>query len=216
MTTNITANPLETGSDEIERFALEECVKRHRIDHRVSVMILPDRRCEMAIKFARLGAHVVVAEDHSLKQDIEGRILAAGLSDQIRFAPYVLADLPDEPGEELFDIIVVRRGLCSMPYDKARQVVRQLLFKLKIGGKLYISVLGLHSELSEGYAASEATIDQRYAELAPSLARKYNIHQPVCLYTERNLFMLLLEAGASVLRTLTTTHGNVKGVAVRV
>ncbi len=62
MSTNITANPLETGSDEIERFALEECVKRQRIDHRVAVMILPDRRCEMAIKFARLGAHVVVGE----------------------------------------------------------------------------------------------------------------------------------------------------------
>jgi len=28
--------------------------------------------------------------------------------------------------------------------------------------------------------------------------------------------MLLLEAGGSVLRTMTTTYGNVKGVAVRV
>ena len=52
--------------------------------------------------------------------------------------------------------------------------------------------------------------------MAPALARNYGIHHPVCLYTERNLFMVLLEAGASVLRTLTTTYGNVKGVAVRV
>ena len=119
------------------------------------------------------------------------------------------------PGEP-FDIIVIRRGLCSMPYEQARQVVRQLLLRLKIGGKLYLSVLGLHSELSEGYTDGEATVDQRFAELSPVLAEKYNIRQPVCLYTERNLFMLLLEAGASVLRTLTTTYGNVKGVAVRV
>jgi hypothetical protein len=216
MPVNITANPLETGSDEIERYALEECVKRQRIDRCVSVMILPDRRCEMAIKFARVGAQVVIAEEPGIKQDVEGRILAAGLSDQVRFAPYMLPNLPEHPEDGLFDIIIIRRGLCSMPYDEARQVVRQLLFKLKIGGKLYLSVLGLHSELSEGYAASEATIDQRFAQLAPSLAGKYNIHQPVCLYTERNLFMLLLDAGASVLRTLTTTYGNVKGVAVRV
>ena len=216
MPANITANPLETGSDEIERYALEECVKRQRIDRCVSVMILPDRRCEMAIKFARVGAQVVIAEEPGIKQDVEGRILAAGLSDQVRFAPYMLPNLPDHPEDGLFDIIIIRRGLCSMPYDEARQVVRQLLFKLKIGGKLYLSVLGLHSELSEGYAASEAAIDQRFAQLAPPLAGKYNIHQPVCLYTERNLFMLLLDAGASVLRTLTTTYGNVKGVAVRV
>ena len=48
------------------------------------------------------------------------------------------------------------------------------------------------------------------------LIKKYGITNEVCLYSERNLFMLLLEAGASVLRTLTTTHGNVKAVGVRV
>lgn len=215
MTTNITANPLETGTDEIERFALEECVKRQRIDRRVSVMILPDKRGEMAIKFARLGAQVAVADTPEHRQGVEGRILAAGLRDEISFAVGTLSDLP-ETQDKLFDIIVVRRGLCSLPYDEARQAVRQLLLKLRIGGKLYISVLGLHSELGDGYADGDQTIDQRFSLLAPELAGKYEIRQPVCLYSERNLFMLLLEAGASVLRTLTTTYGNVKGIAVRV
>lgn len=216
MTTNINANPLETGADELERYALEECVKRHRFDHRVSVLILPDKRCEMAIKFARLGAQVVVADHPDLQQEVEGRILAAGLRDEILFAPCILPELPEEAQGEPFDIIIVRRGLCAMPYEEARRIVRKLLLKLKIGGKLYISVLGLHSELSEGYVDGESTVDQRFAKLAPPLAEKYGIHEQVCLYTERNLFMLLLEAGASVLRTLTTTYGNVKGVAVRV
>ena len=209
MSANITANPLETGADEIERYALEECVKRHRFDQRVSVLIISDKRCEMAIKFARLGAQVVVADKSDVQQDIEGRILAAGLREEIRFTGSTLADIPESFQGEPFDIIVIRRGLCAMPYEEA-------LLKLKIGGKLYLSVLGLHSELSEGYAAAESVINERFGELAPALAEKYGIRQPVCLYTERNLFMLLLEAGASVLRTLTTTYGNVKGVAVRV
>ncbi len=216
MSANITANPLETGADEIERYALEECVKRHRFDQRVSVLIISDKRCEMAIKFARLGAQVVVADKSDVQQDIKGRILAAGLREEIRFTGSTLADIPESFQGEPFDIIVIRRGLCAMPYEEARRVVRQLLLKLKIGGKLYLSVLGLHSELSEGYAAAESVINERFGELAPALAEKYGIRQPVCLYTERNLFMLLLEAGASVLRTLTTTYGNVKGVAVRV
>lgn len=216
MSANITANPLETGADEIERFALEECVKRHRFDQRVSALILPDKRCEMAIKLARVGAQVVVADHPDLRQAVEGRVLAAGLRDEVLFAPCILSDLPENIPGEPYDIIVIRRGLCSLPYDEARRIVRQLLLKLKIGGKLYISVLGLHSELSEGYAVADSAITERLGKLAPALAEKYGIHHPVCLYTERNLFMLLLEAGASVLRTLTTTYGNVKGVAVRV
>ena len=216
MTMNITANPLETGDDELERFALEECVKRQRVDRRISVLIISDNRGEMALKFARLGAQVVIADDASLQNDIEGRILAAGLREEISFTSFALSRLPEEIPGEPFDLIIIRRGMCSMPYEQARQVVRQLLLRLKIGGKFYLSVLGLHSELSEGYTAGEASIDQRFAELSPVLAEKYDIRQPVCLYTERNLFMLLLEAGASVLRTLTTTYGNVKGIAVRV
>ncbi|MDP3440634.1 MAG: hypothetical protein Q8R95_13635, partial [Azonexus sp.] len=80
----------------------------------------------------------------------------------------------------------------------------------------YLSILGLHSELGDGYADAEVPVEQRFAKLSPALIKKYGITNEVCLYSERNLFMLLLDAGASVLRTLTTTHGNVKAVAVRV
>ena len=111
---------------------------------------------------------------------------------------------------------LVRRGLCALPYEEARQVIRQLLLKLRIGGKLYVSIHGLHSELSDGYAGVEHNIEERHTELAPAMAEKYGIAGPICLYSERNLFTLLLEAGASVLRTMTTTYGSVKGVAVRV
>jgi len=216
MITNSTGNPLDTGADELERSALEECVKRQRVDRLVSVLILTDKRCDMAIKFARLGAQVVVANTLAHKQEIEGRILAAGMRDDITFATAALSQLPDNLPNAPFDIIVLGSNLCSLPYDEACRVVRQLLLKLKIGGKLYISLLGLHSELSEGYADRDLTIDQRFSALSPTLADKYDIRQPVCLYSERNLFTLLLEVGASVLRTLTTTYGNVKGIAVRV
>lgn len=216
MTRHITANPLETGTDELERLALEECIKRQRFDRQVSVMVMPAGRCEIAIQFARMGAQVKVADRPENQRDVEGRILAAGLQEEMHFVPCDFPRSPEEPPGEPFDIIVARRGLCCMPYDEAKKNVRQLLQQLRIGGKLYISILGLHSELSEGYAAREQIINERFGDLSPALAKKYNIHGPVTLYTERNLFMLLLEAGGSVLRTLTTTYGNVKGIAVRV
>lgn len=216
MTTDIIANPLEIGHDEAERLALEECVKRQRVDRRVSVLVIPAGDCEQAAKFARLGAQVTVTDDPARQAHVEGRLLATGLGDEISYIPASVSALPDNLPREPYDIIVVRRGLSRMRYEEARQIVHQLLLKLKIGGKLYVSLLGLHSELGEGYAGDGHDIGQRFAPLAPALAGKYNIPGDICLYTERNLFMLLLEAGGSVLRTLTTTYGHIKGVAVRV
>lgn len=213
---HINANPLAGEVEDLERFALEECIKRQRLDHRVSVLVLPAGDIDLASRFARLGAQVSLGDEAARRQDIEGRILAAGLREEVRFIPCTPDALPEEIPGEPFDIIVIRRGLCAMRHEAARQAVRRLLLELRIGGKLYVSVLGLHSELGDGYAGSETPVEERFAELAPATAARYGIPGPVCLYTERNLFMLLLAAGASVLRTMTTTYGNVKGIGVRV
>jgi hypothetical protein len=216
MNNDTTANPLEPGSDENERLALEECVKRQRFDRRVSVLVSPAGHCDQAVKFARLGAQVIVVDKASHQRDVEGRILASGMKDEITYLPYELADLPDETTGEPFDIIFIRRGLCGIPYQEARQVIRQTLLKMKIGGRMYLSIHGLHSELSRDYPDIDQPLDQRYSKLSPTMAEKYGIKGEVCLYSERDLFMLLLDAGASVLRTMTTTYGNVKAVAVRI
>ena len=216
MSNDTNANHFETGNDETERLALEECVKRQRFDQRVSVLVIPAGRCELAVKFARLGAKVIVADNATQQRQIEGRILASGQQDHITYLEGELTDFPESPPGDPFDIIVVRRGLSVMPYEQARQIVRQLLLNLKIGGRLYVSILGLHSELGDAYADGDKPVEQRFARLSPALANKYGIQSEVCLYSERNLFMLLLDAGASVLRTMTTTHGSVKAIGVRV
>lgn len=216
MTSNNTANPFETGDDEIERFALEECIKRQRVDRRVAVMVWPAAHCELAVKFAKLGARVTAADREANQKNVEGRILASGQSSEIRFATLDLSSIPDDLPDEPYDIIVIRYGLGHLPYIEARAVIRQIMRKLRIGGKLYISILGINSELGDGYEDHDKMVEDRFCNLAPAIIKKYNIKGKVCLYSERNLFLLLLEAGASVLRTLTTTYGNVKAVAVRV
>ncbi len=216
MTTNNTANLFETGDDEIERFALEECIKRQRVDRRVAVMVWPAAHCELAVKFAKLGARVTAADRDANHKDVQGRILASGHSDEIRFASLELPEIPEALPDEPYDIIVIRYGLGHLPYGEARKVIRQFMLKLRIGGKLYVSILGINSELGDGYEDHDKVVEERFCNLAPAMIKKYNIKGKVCLYSERNLFLLLLEAGASVLRTLTTTYGNVKAVAVRV
>ncbi len=213
---NTQAQPWVEDQDAIQQLALEECVKRQRIEHHVSVLVLPAGRCRLAGRFAQLGAQVTVADDAGLQQETENRILAAGHHGAIRFAACQPPSPPDEGDDVRYDIIVLRHGLCHLPYAQGKEKIRQLMKKLRIGGKLYISILGLHSEVGEGYAGREQSIYERFAELSPAMADKYGIPEKVCLYSERDLFLLLLESGASVLRTLTTTWGNVKGVAVRV
>jgi hypothetical protein len=216
MTSDSNANSTESGIDELERLALEECVKRGRVDRRVSVLIVPASRCELAAQFTRFGAQVTLAGPPEKQQDIAGRVLAAGLRDDVRVVPYSLPNLPDAPEAEPYDIVLLHRGLCGLPYAEAKQVIRAVMQKMRIGGKLYLSILGLHSALGEDYPDAEEPIESRFSPLAPEIARTYAMPGKLCLYTERNLFMLLLESGASVLRTFTTTYGNVKAVAVRV
>ncbi|MDD2885453.1 MAG: class I SAM-dependent methyltransferase [Dechloromonas sp.] len=216
MTTNITANPIEPGDDELERLALEECIRRQRVDRQINILVLPSGQCELAFKFARLGADVTVADNPALAKSTQGRILAAGLTDRVTFQANQLPSLPPSDDDHLYDLVVLRRGLCSLHYSVARQLIRDLQKKMRIGGRLYISILGLHSELGEGYPGREQSVYERLAPLSPLMAKKYDIDHPVCLYSERDLFLLLLEAGASVLRTSTSTYGNVKAVAGRV
>lgn len=217
MDTNTNAKLLETCSDELERLALQEVHKRRRSGAPVSALVLPAGQAELALEMARFGSLVTGLDEAGRESTFTARAIAAGMADQLAFAAAAGLDaLPEEIAGGPFDIIVCRRGLCSHPYSVARQIVRNLLLRLKIGGKLYLSILGMHSELGDNYPGTEKLIEERFCQLDPRMAAKYGIDSPVCLYSERNLFMLLLEAGGSVLRTFTTTHGNVKGVAVRV
>lgn len=212
----MTDDAFDTGAGELEQMALEECVKRQRLDHHVSVLIMPALRSDLATRFAQQGAQVVMADAPDCRSEIEGRILSSEQRNQIRFVPYTFPALPQNPPTEPYDIIVLHRSLCRLPYGEAKQLIRDLMKKLRIGGKLYLSILGLHSELGDNYPDAGCDIQARFSPLAPERAAQYGIEGPVCLYSERNLFLLLLESGASVLRTFTSTYGNVKAVAVRV
>jgi hypothetical protein len=209
-------NPWGEENDAIQQLALAECAKRQRIDHSVSALVMPAGDCGLGLRFAQLGAQVTLADESWRESEIQGRILAAGYAQNVHFAATQLPAPPETDSGAPFDIIVLCRGLCSLPYAQSKALIRRLMRKLKIGGKLFITILGLHSELGDDYPGAEQSLYERHSKLAPALARKYDIPNEVCLYSERDLFLLLLESGASVLRTMTTTWGNVQGVAVRI
>ncbi len=215
MDNNLNSNFLEGAVDELERMALEEAIKRRCFDTETTALVLPGR-CHLTLELARKGVRVDASDIGEWDDETTQRRFLDAPCNRVHFAPITL-DMPEgKLAHEPFDVIICRQGLCEIPYARAKGIVRQLIRRLKIGGRLYLSMLGLHSELGYRYQATDALVGERFCELSPEIADKYSVHGPVCLYTERDLFCLVLETGGSVLRTFTTTHGNVKGVAVRV
>lgn len=214
MKSNHNSKFLETAVCELDRMAVEEAIKRRCYNPTPSALVLPGR-CELTVELARKGVLVTASDVGEWDSEGTQRQLPESVQDNVRFLSIepgeIRNDLPHQP----FDIAIWRRGLCALTYASAREAVKQLLHSLKIGGRLYLSVYGLHSELGHHYAGVDVDINQRFCELSPKVAEKYGVHGEVCLYTERNLFSLILEAGGSVLRTFTTTHGSIKGIAVR-
>jgi 2-polyprenyl-3-methyl-5-hydroxy-6-metoxy-1,4-benzoquinol methylase len=211
---NAHCNSVPKVTDELEQLVLREIALRARSNMPARVLDLRCGEGARSVTMARLGAMVLAADAPALSKPVKQRALAADLCESIHFAS--IKNLPEDLPPGPFDLAFCHRGISCLSYDAARQTLRAVLKSLRIGGKLFISAYGLHSALGENYADASAPIEQRFCKLTPALAKSYNIHAPVCLYSERNLVTLLFEVGGSVLRSFSTTHGTVKAVAVRV
>ncbi|MDR2165329.1 MAG: class I SAM-dependent methyltransferase [Zoogloeaceae bacterium] len=204
-------------TDGLERLILDEIVMRVRVNALPLILDIPCGDGRRVMEMARLGASVLAADVVGQSAVVTGRALASKVNDRVHFLPCRLGrdPLPVDAGTQL-DLVFCHYGLSFLPFPEARRVLTGLLKSLRIGGKLFVAVHGLHSALGEGYRDQDQPIETRFCPLAPAAAECYGIREKVCLYSERNLLSLLIEIGGGVLRTFTSTHGAVKGVAVRV
>lgn len=191
---------------ELDQWVLAETAKRQRAGETVRALLAGIGQEEQSLRLGESGARVLLLSD----REPFGHMNVV----QQPFADLFRSDLefPLQP----FDLIVCQRALYSLRYTDARATIRSLLGRLKIGGKFYVSLYGIHSELGEQYADGGKLVNERFCPLTPALAERYKLPGPVCLYSERNLFSLLMEAGGAVLKTSTSALGHVRGVAARI
>lgn len=191
---------------ELAQWAITEIAKRRRSGESVTVLASGVDTDQQALLMAQAGARVLLLSDGPELGHVDiYQLPSAGLADPE-------ADLPLEP----FDIILCQRCLNSLDYEQARRAIRRLMLRLKIGGKLFISLYGIHSELGDNYADGGKLVNERFCPVPEAMARRYRLNGPVCLYSERNLFSLLMEAGCAVIKTSTSALGHVRGIAARV
>lgn len=191
---------------ELDQWALQEVVRRRRSGEMVSAATLGVGAHEQALRMAEAGARVLLFSDLPPHRHMNIEQIVAG-------TPLVDTEaLPLEP----FDVIVCQRNLSALRYDEARTELRRFARRLKIGGKLFISLWGIHSELGEDYPDGEKLVTERHCPVAPQFSERYGLQGPVCLYSERNLFSLIMEAGCAVIKTSTSALGHVRGIAARI
>lgn len=208
---------LGRSGDALERLAIEDVQRRTRMGDPVRVLDIDCGHSGLFVRLAEAGAVVTAIDPDDFGTAVRDAADALGVGARVHFVRARLADFVAEAAPTApFDLIVIHRSLALMPFAEAQAVLRRLTGWLRIGGKLYASALGVHSELGDHYPHAERWVQQRFSALAPEVAAKYGITGPVCLYSERDLFLLLFEAGVGVLKSFTTTHGNVKAVGVRV
>lgn len=191
---------------EVDQWVLAESAKRQRSGESVTALLVGIGADEQAMRLAETGARVMLLSDKDFARHVNIVQRPAELLAELE-APF-----PLQP----FDIVLCQRALCALRYAEARKVTRSLLGRLKIGGKLFMSAYGIHSELGDQYPDGGKLVTDRLAPVAPELAKRYKLDAPVCLYSERNLFMLLMEAGGAVLKTSSSALGHARGVAARI
>jgi len=191
---------------ELDQWALAEVARRQRAGEPVAALLIGTGAEEQALRMAESGARVLLLSAQAVPAHPNIQQLSPQLPGD---------DAPPLPLQP-FDLILCQRVLSGMRYADARAQVYALLRRLRIGGKLFISLYGIHSELGDHYADGGKLVGDRYCEIPSEIAQRYGITGPLCLYAERNLFALLMEAGGAILKTSTSALGHVRGVAARI
>lgn len=215
---------LQTSDDQLEKLALEETFKKLRFEEEMSVLIFSSDSCDLAIKFAKMGAKITLVTEPSKENSLRNIIADEGLLDSFEFLtmkPQNNQNISQfihllKHQNKVFDLVFIRHFICKMNYAQAGFFLEDILQCIKIGAKLYLTTYGIHSELSKNYPHIELSVQDRFCPIAPNIAKKYDIKEPICLYSERDLILLLLETGCSVLRNWISSYGSVQVVAVRI
>lgn len=167
-----------------------------------------------ALRMAAQGAVVtaVDCQDHS-----QAITLAAHTQNVWQPPTFVQADmraLPAELTHAPFDVICCQRALHYLPYAEALATLKKWIPLFKRGGRLFVSVSGLPSELGQGYPHAECPLKERFAPLAPAMAARHDIILPVCLYNGMDFADLLHAAGYGISTIYQSPFGNIKAVAL--
>ncbi len=119
-------------------------------------------------------------------------------------------DFPKSP-----NIVISQRFIHYLRFGEAQSLISTISQTMQPKARLYISASGLHSELGDGYKDKETPIEHRYCELDSGMAKKHQIKEPVCLYSENDIQTLIEPFGFLPIEIWSSSFGNIKAIFER-
>lgn len=113
------------------------------------------------------------------------------------------------------DLAYAQRFIHFLRFEQALALLRRVCARMPAGAPFFISGSGLGSELGQGYVGRGRPLLERYAPLAPEMAAKHGILEPVCLYDPEELTALMVQAGCVPQQVWRSEFGNLKGIFYR-
>jgi hypothetical protein len=81
---------------------------------------------------------------------------------------------------------------------------------MQTGGKIYIGLSGLETELAQGTEQHRLDVSDRHSYLDPEIQERFSIKEKITLYDRKDAVMLVEQAGFRVHEIQQSTFGNWK------
>lgn len=196
--------------DELDRAALHFALEAGaRFSPAVAVDLGAGLGAQTA-RFASLGLSVLMIDLAARAELVDsinalyGRRVSAISGDVCR--------IPDEALPQAVHLLFSQRMVHYLRYGEAVRVLKRFASRMSGGARLFMSCACLASELSEGYSALGQPVEERFGYLAPAMAEKHNVLEPLCLYSKEEFASLAAKCGFSPLEIFQSEFGTLKGV----
>jgi len=169
----------------------------------------------VSIVLALMGFDVWLVDIQDLSDYFNRVGEALGILDKIHF---INKDITELIGEDLptdITIAISQRTLHHIKYQYAKNILELVCNKMISGGKLFASVSGINSNLSEGYECCGSPVNSRFCEVGEVGKTTYGIAGSVCLYKQKEVLDMLEGAGLTVNNIYKSAFGNIKALCTK-
>ncbi len=204
---DIAKGRVDTLDKEVIDFAIKYKGKKVAID-------LGSGQSRLSVILALLGFEVWCYDikDHSKYFATLSKVLEVG--DKLHFKKIDISKLTYEDLPTDIIVVISQRVLHHLKYTDTKNLLKKINKKMSNSNvKLYISLSGLNSKLSQGYKCLDSPIENRFCKVGEVGKDIYSISSNVCLYNKKEAERLIREVGFNIDSIKESDFGNIRIVA---
>lgn len=194
-------------ADDLDKLMIENIVSKKE----VKVLDLGCGAGGQSVRMVEAGAKVTAIDVHDFSKEFESYKNERGISDDVlHYINGDITNLSELISGKTFTEVCMQRVLHYLTYVQAIELLKVLYEVTE--DKLYISVTGIGSDVAVEYDGTEVPIGERFTVLSEEAAEKFSIHEPVCLYSQKEFIEILERTGWQVEKCWESAFGNLKAV----